>query len=326
VSAGLFSCNDSARSDQKGLPMTMVLVVDDSLTDRRLAGGLLARCENFEVEFAVDGHDALEKMELHLPDLVITDLNMPRLDGLELVQSIRQGYPLVPVILMTAQGSEQTAVEALRVGAASYVPKNRLAADLVDTARQVLSAAFADRAHVRLMRRLQNQQVEFVIENDQDLITSLVQYLQDTARGMGVCDDADRVRVGVALQEALVNACFHGNLEVSSSLREHDHRAYYDLAKQRAQLEPYSSRRIIVRAHFSPEQAEYIIRDEGPGFDPKTLPDPRDPENLEKSSGRGLLLMQTFMDQVTYNPTGNQVSLVKRRKTPIARPPSDSEL
>ncbi|MGE0608143.1 MAG: ATP-binding protein, partial [Pirellulales bacterium] len=50
------------------------------------------------------------------------------------------------------------------------------------------------------------------------------------------------------------------------------------------------------------------------GFDPSKLPDPTDPANLEKASGRGLLLMRSFMDEVTYNATGNQITLVKRRQ------------
>jgi anti-sigma regulatory factor (Ser/Thr protein kinase) len=57
---------------------------------------------------------------------------------------------------------------------------------------------------------------------------------------------------------------------------------------------------------------EFVIRDEGPGFDPASLPDPTDPENIEKACGRGLLLMRTFMDKVDYNRTGNQVTLTKR--------------
>jgi CheY-like chemotaxis protein len=57
--------------------MPLVLIVDDSATDRRLAGGLLAQSEEFEVCYAVDGKDALNQMELHVPDLVVTDLNMP---------------------------------------------------------------------------------------------------------------------------------------------------------------------------------------------------------------------------------------------------------
>jgi CheY-like chemotaxis protein len=294
--------------------MPTVLVVDDSMTDRRLAGGLLTKLPGWEVRYATDGRDALEQIELHLPDLVVTDLNMPEINGLELVKHIREQYPLVPVILMTAQGSEQIAVDALRTGAASYVPKQRLAGDLADTAEQVLSASHADRAHTRLMRRLRHQEVQFELENDQELITSLVHYLQDGASAMSVCDDNERVRIGVALQEALINACFHGNLEVSSKLREVDHRAYYDLARERSKLAPYSDRRIHISARFASDSVVYVIRDEGGGFDPTQIPDPRDPNNLEKPSGRGLLLMQTFMDEVKYNPSGNQVTLVKRRR------------
>jgi CheY-like chemotaxis protein len=311
---------------QRKATMTTVLVVDDSMTDRRLAGGLLARLSGAEVRYATDGRDALEQIELHLPDLVVTDLNMPELNGLELVRVIRQQYPLVPVILMTAQGSEQIAVDALRTGAASYVPKQRLAVELAETVEQVLAAAHADRTHTRLMRRLRHQEVHFELENDQELISSLVQYLQNAARGMNVCDDNERVRIGVALQEALVNACFHGNLEVSSKLREVDHRAYYDLAKERSQMAPYAERRIYVSGRFTPQEAVYVIRDEGPGFDPSQLPDPRDPMNLEKPCGRGLLLMQTFMDEVRFNALGNEVTLIKRcSQTPLAVLEGDEE-
>ncbi|MDZ4688707.1 MAG: ATP-binding protein [Planctomycetaceae bacterium] len=293
--------------------MTTVLVVDDSLTDRKLAGGLLTRHAGWDVQYATDGRDALDQIELHVPDLVVTDLNMPELDGLELVRIIRETHPLVPVILMTNQGSEQIAVRALQTGASSYVPKNRLAVDLEDTVQQVLGIARADRAHVRLLRRLKNQQVQFEIENDQDLIATFVRYLQDALRGMGLCDDTERVRIGVALQEALINACFHGNLEVSSSLREVDHRAYYNLARERSQQLPYRDRRIFIFADLSPEEMTIVIRDEGPGFDRSLLPDPTDPANLEKPCGRGLLLMQTFMNEVRYNAVGNEVTMIKRR-------------
>jgi anti-sigma regulatory factor (Ser/Thr protein kinase) len=117
----------------------------------------------------------------------------------------------------------------------------------------------------------------------------------------------------VALEEALANALYHGNLEVSSSLREDDDRAYYALVEQRVRESPYRDRRIHVEAKLSREQAVFVIRDEGCGFDPALLPDPTDPANLEKSSGRGVLLMRTFMDEVCYNNVGNQVTLCKRR-------------
>ena len=295
--------------------MPTVLIVDDSATDRRLAGGLLAQIETMSIEYATDGGDALVKMELHVPDIVVTDLDMPSINGLELVELIRKAYPLIPVILMTARGSEEIAVKALRAGAASYVPKRLLNNQLSETVQQVLQAARLDRAHIRLMRRLIRQEIEFVIENDQELMSYMVQYLQDTALALGVCDESDRVRIGVALQEALTNASFHGNLELCSKLREEDHRAYYELALQRLNSLPWSTRRIRVTARFTDDAAEFTVRDDGLGFDPECLPDPRDPANLERPCGRGLLLMHSFMDEVRYNATGNEVRLTKRRKS-----------
>jgi len=293
--------------------MTTILIVDDSATDRRLAGGLLGQLDHMNVEYATDGGDALVKMELHVPDIVVTDLDMPSINGLELVEVIRKAYPMTPVILMTARGSEEIAVKALRAGASSYVPKRMLNVQLSETVQQVLQAARHDRAQVRLMRRLTRQEIEFVIENDQELASSVVQYLQDIAQNLGICNESDRVRIGVALQEAVTNASFHGNLELCSSMREEDHRAYYELAIQRIRSEPWSSRRIYITGRFTPESAEFIVRDDGPGFNPQCLPDPTDPANLERPCGRGLLLMYSFMDEVHYNATGNEVRLVKRR-------------
>lgn len=296
--------------------MPTILVVDDSATDRMLAGGLLSEHGGFDIEYAVDGSDAIMKLELHVPDLVVTDMDMPELNGLELVAVIKEAYPVVPVVLMTAKGSEELALKALRAGAASYVPKRQLSMELLETVNQVYSAANEDRARIRLMRRMTEQEVQFTIENDHELIASLVQYLKDAAAGMGICDEGERVRTGVALQEALTNACLHGNLEVNSELREIDHRQYYDLARERTSLAPYAQRRIHVTARYSLESAEFFIRDEGPGFDRTSLPDPTDPTNIERPCGRGLLLMQTFMDEVKYNATGNEVTMVKRRKIP----------
>ena len=60
------------------------------------------------------------------------------------------------------------------------------------------------------------------------------------------------------------------------------------------------------------------VHDEGPGFDPTSLPDPTDPANLARVSGRGLLLIQTFMDKVEFNEQGNRITLFKKFGTPEA--------
>ncbi len=294
--------------------MTTVLVVDDSLMDRRLAGGLIEKNADFTVIYAENGKDALDKIELHLPDLVLTDLQMPEMDGLELIQTAQANYPLIPVIMMTSKGSEETAVQALKAGAASYVPKHRLAADLLDTISLVHSASVDDRSQSRLLlHRMVKNECFFELENDLTLIPSLVSYLQQTIKNMGVCDESERLRIGVALEEVMLNAIYHGNLEVSSKLREQDYEKYSELAKQRAEQEPYRNRRVYIESRVTPDEAMYVVRDQGPGFDPSLIPDPTDPANLYRPYGRGLLLMQTFMDEIRFNEVGNEVTLIKRR-------------
>jgi CheY-like chemotaxis protein len=296
--------------------MPTVLVVDDSLVDRRRAGGLLERCGNLTLRFAENGVAALAQIRSGLPDAVVTDLQMPEMDGLELVRTLAKTHPLMPVILMTGQGSETIAVQALEAGAASYVPKRELNL-LPDTVERVLALACERRQKASLRKCLQSFHCEYVLSNDPGLLTSLVAELQSYLQEMNLFADGDRLRVGVALEEALLNAAYHGNLEVSSELREHDYALYYETARQRARATPYRDRKVRVEVDISPRGVRYVILDEGKGFNPGTLPDPTDPRNIERSSGRGVLLMRTFMDSVEFNETGNQVTLVKLVK-PVA--------
>jgi len=292
--------------------MTSILVVDDSAMDRRIAAGLLEKRSDWDVIHAVDGPAALEQIELHVPDLVVTDLQMPGMNGLELVAKVREQYPLLPIVLMTAKGNEEIAVRALQEGAANYVPKRLLADELVDTVARVLTASTVDRSHSRLLHRITHNETRFSIESDLSLIPSLVHYLQQLLTRMRVCNETDVLRTGVALEEALLNAYYHGNLEISSELRLEDHHAYYELARQRVTQSPYADRQIDVETRLTREEAVYVVRDEGPGFDPNLIPDATDPANIEKPCGRGLLLMHTFMDDVRYNDAGNEVTLIKR--------------
>lgn len=292
--------------------MATVLVVDDSAMDRSIAQGLLQKRSDWDVVSAAGAADALAQIELHVPDLIVTDLQMPGMDGLQLVARVKEEYPLLPIVLMTAKGSEEIAVKALQEGAANYVPKRLLADELVDTVARVLTASSIDRSHSRLLHRMTRNESSFELENDLSLIPPLVHYLQQVLTRMRLCSETEVLRVGVALEEALLNAYYHGNLEITSELRLEDHKAYYDLARSRSTEEPYRSRRMFVESRLTNEQAVYVIRDEGHGFDPSEIPDATDPSNIEKPCGRGLLLMYTFMDEIRYNDPGNEVTLIKR--------------
>jgi CheY-like chemotaxis protein/anti-sigma regulatory factor (Ser/Thr protein kinase) len=289
-----------------------ILVVDDASVDRHLAGAIVQKLDGYRAAFAANGQEALDAVARHAPDLVLTDMLMPEMDGLQLVEALRKDYPSVPVVLMTGHGSEDIAIEALRKGAASYVPKKSLARDLPETLEQVLAAAQTHRSQRRVLECVARHETEFELANDTTLIPPLVSFLEGEMARLKLCEPSSLVLLGVALHEAVTNAMHHGNLDLSSELRETDEKRYYQLAKDRREQEPYRDRRVHVTARLSRAGATFEVRDEGDGFDPGELPDPTDPANLGRVYGRGLLLINTFMDEVKHNDKGNQITMVKR--------------
>jgi len=289
-----------------------VLVVDDSNLDRTLVSEILAGGDGIEVATVGGGAEALSFLSERTPDLVLTDLVMPEPDGLQLVRTLSEAHPSLPVILMTSQGSEEIAMEALRSGAASYVPKSSFGPDLLTVVEEVLEFSRERRTEEELFGALVRKECAFELACEGRLLRPLVKHLQRSLSQLGWCDETTCTQLGVALSEALQNAFEHGNLEVSSEERDRGMGSYQALLDERSRAEPYCHRRIKVVAQFDREQARFVIADDGPGFDPSDLPDPTAEQNLERLSGRGVLLMRTFMDEVTFNESGNVVTLVKR--------------
>lgn len=300
--------------------MTRILVVDDSEVDRRVAAGLLQREAIYELSYARNGREAITSLRDAPVDLVLTDMQMPERDGLELVRAIRLHYPQIPVILMTAHGSDDLAMTALHEGAASYVSKTQLNDRLAETVEEVLAIARADRTYERLIGCLGRTELDFKLDNDPALIDPLVDLVQQMAAGMRLCDTNDRFRIGVALKAALLNALYRGNLEISSdqmlTAREgllvgHG----FDLVRQRLQTPPYCQRQVTVEAVIRPDLAQFRVRDEGPGFDVAAVLAAASSAPLDAPVGRGLVLMQAFMDTVDYNERGNEVTMTKKRSS-----------
>jgi len=100
-----------------------ILVVDDEAPIRDVIRKGLSQMGGYDVEVAQNGLDAIEKIEKDVFDLVLTDLKMPEMNGLELLKTIKGIRPEVMVILMTAYGSIETAVEAMKIGANDYITK-----------------------------------------------------------------------------------------------------------------------------------------------------------------------------------------------------------
>ena len=293
--------------------MTTVLVVDDSAVDRRLVGGLLGKMSDCTIVYAGDGVEALAQAEKELPDLIVTDLRMPNMDGLELVRAIRAKHPVVPVILITAHGSEVLAVEALKQGAAGYVPKTQIGENLLDTVEEVLAMAKADQNYEKMINCLNKSEFTFFLElqNDPALIDPLLELVKQSVARIRLCDFTGQLRIGVALKEALLNAILRGNLEIGFEEAREAEANGIDLVQERRNQEPYRDRRVFIDVKVSTVEARFVVRDEGPGFDVTALPDPTESTSGHRKGGRGLSLMLTFMDEVTFNDVGNEVTLIK---------------
>jgi anti-sigma regulatory factor (Ser/Thr protein kinase) len=245
--------------------------------------------------------------------VVITDLQMPEMDGLELVEAIRDQYPKLPVIIMTAVGSEELAAAALRSGASSYVPKRHLVKDLARVVRRQFGLASLDQERP-VPESLQEVRTQFVLDNDCSRIAPFIQYLKDDLVRIGILRETTIMHVGVALEEAVTNAIHHGNLGLGSELHDTDAQAFAALLHERSQQPPYCDRRVRFVAELSRSGARYVVRDDGEGFDTSKLPDLTDPACLDQSRRRGLVLIHAFMDEVSHNDVGNQIIMIKRRE------------
>jgi DNA-binding NtrC family response regulator len=128
IFAGHVSCKvrpreaDCPERTDETVTTSRILVVDDEANARTALAEIL-RQEKYAVETAADGFKALARMEEFEPDLVLTDLKMPGMDGVELLRKVHDADPDLPVVLMTAFGAVETAVSAMREGASDYLTK-----------------------------------------------------------------------------------------------------------------------------------------------------------------------------------------------------------
>jgi CheY-like chemotaxis protein/anti-sigma regulatory factor (Ser/Thr protein kinase) len=300
--------------------MPIILVVDDSSVDRHLAGRLLTKEKNLDwvIEYAANGREAIDLMDDLIPDAIVTDMMMPELDGLELVSLVRQRHPQVPVILVTGQGSEELALKALEHGAASYVPKGQLADKLLDTVKQVLAVGHAECSFRRLSECFLKSQLTVELDSDPGLIAPLVDQAQKMLSAMDYSDSTERMHICIAFEEALLNAFCHGTLELPREQAQEVRQSLSEGLVPRGVVERRSQpfcreRKVFVDIQIERARASFVVRDQGSGFAQTFTPRPRDPKTLERGGGRGLVLMHNFMDEVRFNQSGNEVTMVKVR-------------
>jgi CheY-like chemotaxis protein/anti-sigma regulatory factor (Ser/Thr protein kinase) len=267
----------------------------------------------WEVVFAGSAFDAHDVAGLRSIDVILIDLGNPHVEGVGLVESLHDQLPHTPIVLMTAPYGVSVALEAIRKGAVNHFPRDLLDSEPAAVLETLRTACHDHHRRRQAADRLVHLSLEFTLSNDRTQVPAVVRRVADACLETGLCDRPAATRVAVALEECLVNAIVHGNLEVSSDLRQEDESAYDRQIEERRSSQPYAGRRVTLTACLSRTEGVFVVEDEGLGFDVSKVPDPTEPEHLFRPGGRGILLMRSFMTAVHFAGRGNRVTLVKRR-------------
>lgn len=295
-----------------------ILVVDDEEVIRITIQKKLSRM-GFNVISFEKGEDLLYylKNTEHNADLIITDIKLRKMDGIELLRRINSMDEPVPVLIISGHGNVEDAIRALRYGASDYIRKPFDINDLTSSVRSIIRRKYEKKQSESIARFKLYSKTVIEIPNDGDLINTISFSFTRDLVPAGLFNYTTSANISLSLQEAISNAMFHGNFEIDSSLRDAGGlKVFNDEIEKRKNLTPYKDRTVKITSEMTPDYVQYEIEDQGMGFDHTTLPDPRDPENFFKNSGRGLLIIRIHMDEVSWSGNG---SIIRMKKYKVNR-------
>jgi serine/threonine-protein kinase RsbW len=227
--------------------------------------------------------EALARDDLDGFDLIISDLTeddeASARAAMAPISALQRRHLVTPVI------QNGSIIKAFKMSAANFLrqPYNR------DELKAIVEQTLANKLKYvddpSLLPQV-HEMIEFELPSDLTLMNGILEYLLGRVSKLGIVVP-ENSNLFIALDEAFVNAVRHGNKNDPTKL-------------------------LKVTAELSPREACFTVEDEGEGFDVGAIPNPCDPDNLFKTSGRGVLLIHNIMDEVEYNAQGNRVKMVKR--------------
>jgi serine/threonine-protein kinase RsbW len=259
-----------------------ILIIDDH-DDLASALGEVLTHVGHEVAVITDRLEALARNDIESFDVVITDLDVVSTGP---VAKLNGDGPACLPKMPTPIPHEK--VKVFKLCGANF-RRDEFDEDELRTLVAIIldhKIRYVDRADA--VQEL-HEYIEFELPSALSLMHIVLEYLMKRVERLGVIKP-EQSNLFVALDEAFVNAVKHGNK--------------FDAAKL-----------VRISADVSKLEARFTIEDEGEGFDVNSIPDPLDPQNLFKTSGRGVLFIYNIMDEVKYNDRGNRLTMVKKSDT-----------
>lgn len=266
-----------------------ILIVEGNAELRSVLADALGELGH-EVVTAGDRSDALSRDDLEDFDLIISDLAEYADSGVQIVSELKRKRLFVPVVVSSEEAQHAGIIKAFKLGASNYLGKPYEREELRNIVEKTLGYKLRFVEDLKVLPFVR-EHIEFELPSDISLMNGVLHYLIERVSALGVIKP-DTSNLFIALDEAFVNAVKHGN--------RHD-----------------TQKMVRITADLSAKEARFTIEDEGEGFNVNDIPDPRDPVNLFKTSGRGVLLIYNIMDEVKYNDRGNRLTMVKRPESSL---------
>lgn len=276
-----------------------VLVVDDSATDRTLIAGLLgSERSEWQVDTCANASEGLRFLENHSATAVITDLVMPGMSGEEFLVEIRRRFPAVPVVLITAQGSDEIAARALALGAVNYVAKRRLSELLVPAVDEILRSHHEATMASQVLSHLVHSRTVFEVDSCLEQIGSLLHLIREHLHTLQSFTDDEVRRVTDAVREALLNAHQYGSVHGAAA----------------GTNDPSSLSIIRLEVQQDAHAVVFTVTDDGSGFDTS---------RRGASDTSGIRFIERNVDEIRFEDGGKRVCLTKSLSQPLSRSVTD---
>jgi len=288
-----------------------VLLIDDEPEILEILKEFL-ELKNHTVTTAPNGKQALDLVLADNDfDIAFSDIIMPKMDGLTFLEKVRSNNLNLPVILISGQGDLESSVRALKLGALDFIVKPVYLKTLEEAIQKIDTALAAERETVGAQKLVMELQLTLSCESQRQHIRPIISYFNKQTEDICANFGLDGNKIAICLQECLTNAIIHGNFGIDSTLKEKDWTVFDDLIKEREGLPDYSAKNVTVFFQQTPKLMRFTVGDQGAGFDPADLPDPSNPESWLKLSGRGILFIRSYMDEVHWNDRGNVIVMTK---------------
>jgi CheY-like chemotaxis protein len=295
-------------------PTPLALVVESADADRGVLARIAQDC-GLEVTEVATGAAAMEAAEQKEPDVVLLDVHLPDMDGLQVLAQLRVDHPDLPVIVIAEPCEGERVEAALEVGALNYLCKPVNAREVAFVLDRLQRALQEEAGLQAPLQTVQERRTALQLPCDLDLIPGVVLLLGREATCHYPGYRIPVADIKLALYEALANAVEHGNLEIDFEGKAEalmDPGGLADLIRKRRGDPRFAERVVQIQVIYRPAEVEYRVRDEGPGFDPMDFCPKKALGNVEALHGRGLALIRHYMDEVEWNPDGNEIRMSRR--------------